>query len=40
MARPLPAADGGTTAAVPMAVAPYLCNGWGSPPDPFAGCTG
>ncbi|MFG3200398.1 lectin [Streptomyces sp. NPDC048192] len=28
-----PAAGGGTPAA-PMAVAPYLYNGWGSPPDP------
>ncbi|ANP50891.1 hypothetical protein J2Z21_005187 [Streptomyces griseochromogenes] len=29
-----PAADGGTTPAAPMAVAPYLYNGWGSPPNP------
>ncbi|AOR30621.1 chitinase [Streptomyces fodineus] len=29
-----PAAGGGTTPATPMAVAPYLYNGWGSPPDP------
>ncbi|MBJ6641338.1 lectin [Streptomyces sp. DHE7-1] len=28
-----PAADGGGTSA-PMAVAPYLYNGWGSPPSP------
>ncbi|POX58035.1 chitinase, partial [Streptomyces sp. Ru62] len=28
-----PAAGGGTPSA-PMAVAPYLYNGWGSPPDP------
>lgn len=30
-----PAADGGGTSA-PMAVAPYLYNGWGSPPSPAA----
>ncbi|MGW4318651.1 lectin [Streptomyces sp. NPDC004684] len=30
-----PAADGGgSTPAAPMAVAPYLYNGWGSPPNP------
>jgi hypothetical protein len=29
-----PAPDGGTTPAAPMAVAPYLYNGWGSPPNP------
>ncbi|MEU9986425.1 lectin [Streptomyces sp. NPDC048045] len=29
-----PSADGGTTPSAPMAVAPYLYNGWGSPPDP------
>ncbi|GAA5042052.1 lectin [Streptomyces similanensis] len=29
-----PAADGGGTPAAPMAVAPYLYNGWGSPPSP------
>ncbi|MFF5856472.1 lectin [Streptomyces sp. NPDC012751] len=29
-----PAADGGTTPSAPMAVAPYLYNGWGSPPNP------
>ncbi|MFI2204202.1 lectin [Streptomyces sp. NPDC020192] len=29
-----PAADGGTTPSAPMAVAPYLYNGWGSPPSP------
>ncbi|MER5914114.1 lectin [Streptomyces sp. NPDC001982] len=27
-------AAGGTTPAAPMAVAPYLYNGWGSPPSP------
>ncbi|NED73736.1 chitinase [Streptomyces sp. SID9944] len=32
-----PAADGGgSTPAAPMAVAPYLYNGWGSPPNPSA----
>jgi hypothetical protein len=29
-----PAPDRGTTPAAPMAVAPYLYNGWGSPPNP------
>ncbi|WP_189189787.1 lectin [Streptomyces albiflavescens] len=29
-----PAAGGGTTPAAPMAVAPYIYNGWGSPPNP------
>ncbi|MFG2883504.1 lectin [Streptomyces sp. NPDC048297] len=29
-----PAAGGGTSPAAPMAVAPYLYNGWGSPPNP------
>ncbi|MFD9094761.1 lectin [Streptomyces collinus] len=29
-----PAAGGGTTPSAPMAVAPYLYNGWGSPPNP------
>ncbi|KUN02841.1 chitinase [Streptomyces yokosukanensis] len=29
-----PASDGGTTPSAPMAVAPYLYNGWGSPPNP------
>ncbi|MFB8180384.1 lectin [Streptomyces sp. NPDC055966] len=29
-----PGSDGGTTPAAPMAVAPYLYNGWGSPPNP------
>ncbi|MFI8237227.1 lectin [Streptomyces sp. NPDC085866] len=29
-----PAADGGTVPSAPMAVAPYLYNGWGSPPNP------
>ncbi|WP_369393670.1 lectin [Streptomyces sp. CG1] len=29
-----PSADSGTTPSAPMAVAPYLYNGWGSPPDP------
>ncbi|WP_406176839.1 ricin-type beta-trefoil lectin domain protein [Streptomyces sp. NBC_00996] len=29
-----PAPDGGSTPAAPMAVAPYLYNGWGSPPNP------
>ncbi|WP_369251620.1 ricin-type beta-trefoil lectin domain protein [Streptomyces sp. R41] len=29
-----PAADGGTTPSAPMAVAPYIYNGWGSPPNP------
>lgn len=29
-----PAADGGTTPSAPMAVAPYIYNGWGSPPSP------
>ncbi|MFE5213761.1 MULTISPECIES: lectin [unclassified Streptomyces] len=29
-----PAAGGGTTPSAPMAVAPYLYNGWGSPPSP------
>ncbi|MEU8972507.1 ricin-type beta-trefoil lectin domain protein [Streptomyces monashensis] len=29
-----PSSDGGSTPAAPMAVAPYLYNGWGSPPDP------
>ncbi|MFB7505179.1 lectin [Streptomyces broussonetiae] len=29
-----PAADGGGNPSAPMAVAPYLYNGWGSPPDP------
>ncbi|SOE07582.1 lectin [Streptomyces sp. Ag109_G2-15] len=29
-----PAADSGTTPSAPMAVAPYLYNGWGSPPSP------
>ncbi|MEW2283395.1 lectin [Streptomyces sp. NPDC047841] len=29
-----PAADGGSTPSAPMAVAPYLYNGWGSPPSP------
>jgi hypothetical protein len=29
-----PASDGGSTLSAPMAVAPYLYNGWGSPPDP------
>ncbi|WP_336109703.1 lectin [Streptomyces sp. PTD9-10] len=29
-----PAADGGTAPSAPMAVAPYLYNGWGSPPNP------
>ncbi|OXY94988.1 ricin-type beta-trefoil lectin domain protein [Streptomyces diastatochromogenes] len=29
-----PAADSGTTPSAPMAVAPYLYNGWGSPPNP------
>ncbi|MHA5047684.1 ricin-type beta-trefoil lectin domain protein [Streptomyces sp. SD15] len=29
-----PAADGGTPPTAPMAVAPYLYNGWGSPPSP------
>ncbi|MGW3462286.1 lectin [Streptomyces olivaceoviridis] len=31
-----PAAGGGSTPSAPMAVAPYLYNGWGSPPDPTA----
>ncbi|MFD8371703.1 lectin [Streptomyces sp. NPDC059688] len=31
-----PAAGGGTTPSAPMAVAPYLYNGWGSPPSPTA----
>ncbi|MGW4343962.1 lectin [Streptomyces sp. NPDC004690] len=38
-----PAADGGgSTPAAPMAVAPYLYNGWGSPPNPstITGATG
>ncbi|MEU2927762.1 lectin [Streptomyces sp. NPDC007251] len=29
-----PASDGGSTPSAPMAVAPYLYNGWGSPPNP------
>ncbi|MEU6251228.1 lectin [Streptomyces sp. NPDC047043] len=29
-----PAAGDGTTPSAPMAVAPYLYNGWGSPPSP------
>ncbi|MFG2953887.1 ricin-type beta-trefoil lectin domain protein [Streptomyces sp. NPDC048291] len=29
-----PAAGGGTTPSSPMAVAPYLYNGWGDPPSP------
>ncbi|MEU9284610.1 ricin-type beta-trefoil lectin domain protein [Streptomyces sp. NPDC048275] len=29
-----PAADGGPPPSAPMAVAPYLYNGWGSPPSP------
>ncbi|MFI9803232.1 lectin [Streptomyces sp. NPDC052301] len=29
-----PASGGGTTPSAPMAVAPYLYNGWGSPPSP------
>ncbi|MEU8693997.1 lectin [Streptomyces sp. NPDC048665] len=29
-----PGSDGGTAPAAPMAVAPYLYNGWGSPPNP------
>ncbi|MDC2960185.1 MULTISPECIES: ricin-type beta-trefoil lectin domain protein [Streptomyces] len=29
-----PASDGGGTPSSPMAVAPYLYNGWGSPPSP------
>lgn len=37
-----PASDNGGTPSSPMAVAPYLYNGWGSPPNPatITGATG